>query len=98
MGYHFELIDKTKKEITKFDFKQAVESLTMFNRSETFAEMPWGYSAYSDIKLKEGHVMVSGSFSMSGKYCEGLVLNLLINLQKLGYVIDIISPDFKYDI
>jgi hypothetical protein len=95
MGYCIYIKDKNRK-ITENDFHLAVENLMPFYKGEIFSKQPWGYSARCDIKLDTGIITLSGSFSVSGEHAEGCTLNMLINLQKLGYRIDILSEDFCY--
>ena len=89
MGYSFYLISKDK-EISETDFDKAIKNLSDFNRNGFCGNMP------CDVFYEKWYVRVSGSSSVSGKYAEGFVLNLLMNLLDLDYKPRVISHDFKY--
>jgi len=89
MGYSFYLISK-EKEIRQNDFIKAMNSLSEFNQ-KGFDGMP-----PCDIDYKKNYIRVSGSYSVSGKYAEGFVLNLLMCLLDLGYNPKVISRDWNY--
>lgn len=89
MGYSFYLISK-EKEITQEDFDKAISNLSPFNRIGSIGRPP------CDILLENNFVKVSGSFSISGEFVEGFVLNLLMCLLDLDYKIKVLSKDWKY--
>jgi hypothetical protein len=85
MGYSFYLISK-EKEISKEDFDIAMSNLSVFNR----------LGLYHVICFKGHYIRISGSYSISGKYVEGFVLNLLMCLLDLNYKPKVISHDWEY--
>ena len=91
MGYSFYLISKEKR-ITNEDYAIALQNLSPFNSKGMAGMMPCDVS---HDKTKH-YIRVSGSFGVSGKYAEGFVLNLLMNLLDLGYKPKVISRDWEY--
>jgi len=89
MGYSFYLISK-EKEISQEDFDIAISKLSDFNRLGFIGRPP------CDLDFQGHYVRISGSFSMSGKYAEGFILNLLMCLLDLNYKPRIISRDWGY--
>jgi len=89
MGYSFYLISK-EKEISQEDFGKAMSNLSNFNRLGFMGKPP------CDIDFQGHYVRISGAFSISGKYAEGFVLNLLMCLLDLNYKPEIISRDWEY--
>lgn len=89
MGYSFYLISK-EKEISQEDFDIAMLSLSKFNRLGLNGRPP------CDIDFQGHYVKISGSFSISGKYVEGFILNLLMCLLNLNYKPEVISSDWEY--
>jgi hypothetical protein len=89
MGYTINLCSKDKK-ITLEDFNRSIGKLSKWNIGEP------GHGLRCDVALKGYYVRISGSFSMSGTSAEGFALNLLINLQSMGYKITVISSDWEY--
>jgi hypothetical protein len=91
MGYLFSIISK-EKDITKQDFDTALDNLSEFNKGGGIAGR-----LVCDVSLSSKRcISVSGSFSISGKYAEGFVLNLLICLIDLGYSPRVVSSDWSY--
>lgn len=91
MGYSFTLL--CKNEISKADYETALQKLSPFNRGID------SHGLVCDVRFDEKtkrYITVSGSFSISGKYAEGFVLNLLMNLLELGYLPKVLSTDWNY--
>jgi hypothetical protein len=87
-----------KSETEIIDFDEIVESLPKNYKGEWFGKQDWGYTCLTDIQLckdKKG-VTVSGSFSMSGKYAEGMTLQLMNRLLKKGY--KVICESINYNL
>lgn len=90
MGYSF-LIFSKDNEITQYDYERAFSKMGAFYKgSENFN------NPVCDIKFEKGAIKVSGSFSLSGRYAEGFVLNLVVRLNELGYSTTVFSPDWEY--
>lgn len=91
MGYSFYLISK-EKQITYEDYETAIQKLSSFNLTG-FLGRP-----VCDIAIDNDnyYIRISGSFTISGKYVEGFVLNLLMNLLDLGYKPKVLSRDWNY--
>lgn len=89
MGYSFYLVGKDRK-ITEDDFNTAFSCMSKFNKTGLNGTPP------CDIDFANNFVRISGSFSISGHFAEGFVLNMLICLQNLGYSIKVLSRDFEY--
>jgi hypothetical protein len=81
------------------DVQKAIDGLSEFNQGD-FKSKKNGkrWHCRSDVSLNrnENILCVSGSYGISGQYAEGMVLNLLLNLQKLGYIIEVYSSDWEY--
>lgn len=89
MGYSFYLVSKDKP-ISETDFEIATSNLSAFNKTGFVGRFP------CDVTLETQYIRVSGSFSMSGRYAEGFVLNLLICFMDLGYNLRVLSSDWNY--
>lgn len=89
MGYSFYLISKDK-DFTKDDLVKSISMLSEFNREGFIGRPP------CDLSFYKNYIRVSGSFSMSGKYVEGFILNLMMVLLELNYKPKVISEDWKY--
>jgi len=90
MGYSFYVASKDK-QISQADFDTAIDKLSLFNK-KGFSGLP-----VCDISFTNPYyIRVSGSFSISGNYAEGFVLNLVFNLINLGYTPTVLSRDFEY--
>lgn len=89
MGYSFYIISK-EKEISPEDFASVINSLSDFNKWGVMGSHP------CDIDFKDKYIRISGSFSLSGRYAEGFVLNILMLLLDLGYKPKVISKDWEY--
>jgi hypothetical protein len=89
MGYSFYLISK-EKEISQNDFDTAMGNLSKFNQQGDIGNPP------CDVYFKKHYIRISGSYSISGKYAEGFVLNLLMCLLDLNYKPKVISHDWEY--
>ncbi len=85
MGYTFHLISK-ERDFTEQDFKTAMGNLSPFNQS----------GLAGDIEFNHKYIRISGSYGISGKYCEGFVLNLLMCLLDLGYRPKVINKEWDY--
>ena len=79
MGYSFYLISK-ETSITESDYEISLNNLSPFNQNGAYG---LGMSP-CDVNYYRNYIGMSGSFSMSGKYIEGFVLNLLMCLMDLG--------------
>lgn len=90
MGYTFYICSK-EKSITKDDFDTAISNLSNHNRDKSTN------SLICDVELENPYcIRVSGVYGISGKYAEGFVLNLVINLINLGYIPKVLSKDWEY--
>lgn len=89
MGYSFYILSK-EKEIQKDNFEQIMGRLSDFNRIGINGHPP------CDLILKNHYINISGSFTSSGKYVEGFVLNIVMVLLDLGYRPIVISRDWGY--
>lgn len=89
MGYSFYLISK-EKEFTEENFNTAMSNLSPFNQKGLCGNPP------CDIVFTKKSIRVSGSYSVSGRYVEGFVLNLLMCLLDLDYKPRVISHDWEY--
>jgi len=89
MGYTFYLISK-EKHISQDDFDTAMSNLSIFNQKGHVGIPP------CDVNFKGHCIRISGSFSVSGQYVEGFVLNLLMCLLDLEYKPRVISRDWNY--
>ncbi len=90
MGYAFYIVSP-EKQITTEDYENVLDNLSPFNKHGMLGNHP------CDVGLHEkGYISVSGSFSISGKYAEGFVLNVVMNLLKLGYIPKVLSSDWGY--
>jgi hypothetical protein len=89
MGYSIYILSKDK-EITKDDYQTALSNLSKFNKIGLAGRMP------CDIELKGKYIFLGGSFSISGSYAEGFVLNLVMCLLDLNYRPTVISRDWDY--
>jgi len=91
MGYSFNLL--SNKPITESDYETAINNLSEFNREGSDF-----IGLVCDVRLDNSkrNITVSGSYSLSEKYAEGFVLNLLMNLLDLGYLPKVLSRDWGY--
>ena len=89
MGYSFKIISRDK-QISKEDFATAMSKMSEFNKGG-LSGLP-----VCDYRFTPNYITVSGSFGVSGKYAEGFILNLVINLIELGYIPKVLSRDWEY--
>jgi len=95
MGYAMILKDN-QQDILLSDFEIAMNNLERRNKGPLYPQksISGAYITLCDTKWINGVIHITGSFSMSGDDVEGYALNLLLNLQKLNYIITIESTDF----
>lgn len=88
MGYLFYIV--SRKQISDSDFDTCMTMLSKFNQMGMAGHPP------CDIERNSHYIRISGSYGISGKYVEGFVLNMVINLIELGYTPKVLSEDWGY--
>jgi len=97
MGFIVKLIDKDNS-IREDEFATAIKELKPeFNSDIKEKSGVFIHLDSNEIELKNGVVKIFGSFTTMGDEIEGLILNLLLNLQKFGYKIEVICPELGYE-
>jgi hypothetical protein len=99
MGYSFRLCS-IEKNYTIEDVQTALENLSPFNKGKFGLLKDKGGNRWhcrTDVALNRNLniVTISGSY-IFGQYAEGMVLNMMINLQNLGYTVYVHSTDWEY--
>lgn len=59
-----------------------------------FGKQSWGWSAGVDIRLDDGQVRLSGSFSISGHLAPQAVHAMKAGLEKRGFIVRVVTNDF----
>lgn len=91
MGYSFQITGRTRT-IEREDYETAISHLSQFNKNGGLTG-----SFPCDVTYEyNGFITVSGSFSISGMFVEGFVLNMVMNLIELGYSPRIVSHEYGY--
>ena len=57
----------------------------------------WGWRLLTDVSISSDkkEIVISGAFSVSGKYAEGITLQIMNGLLKRGYIVYCESRDFN---
>ena len=100
MGYSIYLIDREKSittEVVDEIIKQLPNRLLGFGSG---SKQSGGWKLVTDLsireKTKQNYLIVSGSFSVSGKWALDMVVAFQQLLQRKGYKIEIFSTDFGF--
>lgn len=94
MSYYISLYDSKERPITKEMVEQAIKELPghilMIGK-----ENHWGWQLCSSVRLRDGKIKLSGSFSGAGaRYAMELCLRLQQELRKHGLDIVVTSHDY----
>lgn len=90
MGYQCNL--QLDKQITHSDVQKIVDELPnrYVGNYIYFGEQNWGWPCVCDIKLPQSNVLsITGSYSISGMYCEEFVSYLVHKLDMMDFEVDV---------